>query len=139
MRSVLRNAQRSLSIAVAVLVAVQAMLVAWHGAMLSSTRLAASLAGPDAAGTVVICTAHGFVRVAADADGMPLQGSGDPAGPAVKCPLCLALSADVWAPPIVSVLAASAERVSILPTARRVHVAHAPRGPPRQRGPPSLV
>lgn len=113
----------------AVLLAVQALLTAWHGAALSALRI-------DAAETIVICTAHGFKRVALDENGEPRDPSPDRRGGQLKCSLCLALAADVFTPADgLEISLTQTSATAFLPWANSPSV-RAPWSYPRQRGPP---
>ena len=140
MRSVIRTSKRPLSALAAALLVVQAVLAAWHGAAMAASRLG----GTSADRSIVICTAHGTMRVSVDgvlAPVDPSQETGDRSSPdrQLKCPLCLALAADTWIAPAATafILLNSASAVIVPETQRPL--AHAPRGPPRQRGPPTLA
>lgn len=135
MRFIRRTSQRPLSALVAVLLVMQAVLGAWHGAAMA----AAVIGGDRADGTIVICTAHGSMRVTAEGDLLPADPAHDPSGTTIKCPLCLALSADHWAPPSLAAPVPIAFRHAVAVPLQKHVVAHAPRAPPQQRGPPSLA
>ncbi len=135
MRVVRGRLKRFQSALLAVLLVVQAVLAAWHGAAMAKSRLS----GVSADGSIVICTAHGSMRVMVDGALVPVDPAGDPGQATIKCPLCLALSADVWVAPLSIPLSSEfGARATGVP--HEIHlVAHAPRAPPQQRGPPSLV
>ncbi|MEQ1711289.1 MAG: DUF2946 family protein [Hyphomicrobium sp.] len=135
MRIVSRTSQRPLSALVAVLLVLQAVLGAWHGAAMA----AAVIGGDRANGTIVICTAHGAMRLTAAGDLLPADPAEEPSGTTIKCPLCLALSTDFWMPPSLAAPVAIAFRHAVIVPVREHVVAHAPRAPPQQRGPPSLA
>lgn len=124
---------RPLSALAAVLLLVQGLLVAWHGAAMAGGRLG----GVAADGSIVICTAHGAMRVTAAGDPLPADPAQEPSGASIKCPLCLALSADLWSPPATTAPVVIPFRHAVAAPLRQHVVAHAPRAPPQQRGPPS--
>lgn len=133
MRAAIRPSRRPTSAVLAALLLLQAVLTAWHGAAIAGSRLG----GVAGMGSIVICTAHGSVRVAAEGELLPVDPAQDPSGQSIKCPLCLALSADVWAPPVAATpVFLSFRGAVVVPPSEHV-VAHAPRAPPHQRGPPS--
>ena len=131
--SATRSLRRPVYALAALLLAAQAMLTAWHGAALSALKFDAA----SATKSVVICTAHGSVRVALDENGEPRDPTPNRGGGEVKCSLCLALAAVAWAPldDGLQVSPPDASVVAFLPWA------NSPTGPapwslPRQRGPP---
>lgn len=125
--------RRPLHAFAAMLLAAQALLTAWHGAALSALNIDAA----SATETVVICTAHGFVRVALDENGEPHDPTPNRGGGEIKCSLCLALAAVAWAPLTdgLQISPPGASIVAFQPWANSPSEL-APRSFPRQRGPP---